>query len=77
MIGRTDPNRGYEDEEYVYSIGSDRISKELKKISERINEQTENLKLDYCFDIPKDPKYGFVVFAPAKVFVSVPKFPQP
>ena len=55
MIGRTDPNRGYEDEEYVYSIGSDRISKELKKISERINEQTENLKLDYSFDIPNDP----------------------
>ena len=55
MIGRTDPNRGYEDEEYIYSIGSDRISKELKKISERINKQTENLKLDYSFDIPNDP----------------------
>ena len=55
MIGRTDPNRGYEDDDYIYSIGSDRISKELKKISERINKQTENLKLDYSFDIPNDP----------------------
>ena len=55
MIGRTDPNRGYEDDNYIYSIGSDRISKELKKISERINKQTENLKLDYSFDIPNDP----------------------
>ena len=55
MIGRTDPNRGYEDDNYIYSIGSDRISKELKKISERVNRQTENLKLDYSFDIPNDP----------------------
>ena len=55
MIGRTDPNRGYEDDNYIYSIGSDRISKELKKISERVNKQTENLKLDYSFDIPNDP----------------------
>ena len=55
MIGRTDPNRGYEDDNYIYSIGSDRISKELKKISERVNKRTENLKLDYSFDIPNDP----------------------
>ncbi len=59
MIGRTDPNRGYEDDNYIYSIGSDRISKELKKISERINKQTENLKLDYSFDIPNDPNDFF------------------
>ena len=55
MIGRTDPKRGYEDENYIYSIGSDRITKKLKKISEKINRQTINLKLDYRFDIPNDP----------------------
>ena len=55
MIGRTDPKRGYEDENYIYSIGSDRITKKLKKISEKVNRQTINLKLDYRFDIPNDP----------------------
>mgnify|MGYP001236602354 CR=1 FL=1 len=49
MIGRTDPNRGYEDEEYIYSIASDRISKELKKISERINKQTRKFKIGLQF----------------------------
>tara|TARA_B100000963_G_scaffold347209_1_gene353275 strand:- start:222 stop:983 length:762 start_codon:yes stop_codon:yes gene_type:complete len=55
MIGRTDPTRGYNDEDYIYSIGSDRISKELKKVSEMVNKQTINLKLDYRFDVPNDP----------------------
>jgi hypothetical protein len=55
MIGRTDPTRGYKDEDYIYSIGSDRISKELKKVSEMVNKQTLNLKLDYRFDVPNDP----------------------
>ncbi len=55
MIGRTDPKRGYLNENYIYSIGSDRISKDLKMISEKVNKQTENLKLDYRFDIPNDP----------------------
>lgn len=55
MIGRTDPKRGYEDEDYIYSIGSDRITKKLKKISEKVNRQTINLRLDYRFDIPNDP----------------------
>tara|TARA_B100000575_G_scaffold184056_1_gene148001 strand:- start:362 stop:1402 length:1041 start_codon:yes stop_codon:yes gene_type:complete len=55
MIGRTDPTRGYNNEDYIYSIGSDRISKELKKVSEMVNKQTINLKLDYRFDVPNDP----------------------
>jgi Zn-dependent M28 family amino/carboxypeptidase len=55
MIGRTDPTRGYNDEDYIYSIGSNRITKELKKISEMVNKQTLNLKLDYRFDVPNDP----------------------
>ncbi|MAU73517.1 MAG: peptidase M28 [Flavobacteriaceae bacterium] len=55
MIGRTDPTRGYKDENYIYSIGSDRITKKLKTVSETVNKATVNLKLDYRFDIPDDP----------------------
>ena len=55
MIGRTDPTRGYEEEDYIYSIGSDRITKKLKRITENTNRNTINLKLDYRFDVPNDP----------------------
>jgi len=55
MIGRTDPTRGYEEEDYIYSIGSDRITKKLKRITEDTNRNSINLKLDYRFDIPNDP----------------------
>lgn len=54
MIGRDDPeNRG---KNYVYVIGSDMLSKELKVINETANNKTNKLELNYKYDDPKDPQ---------------------
>lgn len=53
MIGRDDPeNRG---KQYVYVIGSDMLSSELKVINEAANAKTVKLDLNYKYDDPKDP----------------------
>ena len=53
MIGRDDiANRG---KNYVYVIGSEMLSSELKKINEAANKKTNNLELNYKYDDPKDP----------------------
>lgn len=54
MIGRFDEEHG-EDEEYVYIIGSDRLSTELHTISEEANSTYTNMDLDYTFNAPDDP----------------------
>lgn len=41
---------------YVYSVGSVKLSTELGKISEDINNTYTKIKLDYKFDDPKDPQ---------------------
>lgn len=54
MIGRDDPeNRG---KDYVYVIGSEMLSSELKKINEAANNKTVKLELNYKYDDPKDPQ---------------------
>mgnify|MGYP003604977743 FL=1 len=54
MIGRDDPeNRG---KQYVYVIGSEMLSSELKKINVAANEKSVNLELNYKYDDPKDPQ---------------------
>ena len=54
MIGRDDiENRG---QNYVYVIGSEMLSKELKTINEAANTSTNQLKLNYKYDDPKDPQ---------------------
>ncbi len=53
MIGRDDPeNRG---KDYVYVIGSEMLSKELKVISEDVNSKTAKLILNYRYDDKDDP----------------------
>lgn len=52
MIGRCDP--GNCGKEYVYVIGSEMLSSDLKKISEAANAQTANLILNYKYDDPND-----------------------
>ena len=53
MIGRDDiANRG---KNYVYVIGSEMLSSELKIINEAANKKTNNLELNYKYDDPKDP----------------------
>lgn len=54
MIGRDDPeNRG---KDYVYVIGSEMLSSELKVINEAANKKTNNLILNYKYDDPNDPE---------------------
>lgn len=52
MIGRDDPeNRG---KQYVYVIGSEMLSSQLKVINESANKMTNNLELNYKYDDPND-----------------------
>ena len=54
MIGRTDPERTGSPE-YIYLIGSDKLSTELHELSESINEQFTQLELDYKYNDENDP----------------------
>jgi len=57
MIGRIDPNRKVGDSmNYVYVVGSDKLSSDLKPISEGMNKKYSKLELDYKFDDPADPE---------------------
>ena len=54
MIGRPDefhPN----DSNYVYLIGSDKLSKDLHNISEYSNNTYVNMDIDYTYNDPDDP----------------------
>lgn len=55
MIGRTDPKRKSENRNYVYLIGSDKLSTELHNISEEINSEYCNIELDYTYNDENDP----------------------
>ncbi len=54
MIGRIDPDKA-SNPEYVYLIGSDKISTELHEISEAVNTHYTLLELDYTYNAPDDP----------------------
>jgi hypothetical protein len=54
MIGRTDPKREG-DRNYIYLIGSDKISTELHQLSEEVNTKFTNLTLDYKYNDENDP----------------------
>lgn len=57
MIGRIDPGRNYGDStNYVYVIGDDKLSSDLKPISESINKKYSKLELDYKYNDPQDPE---------------------
>ncbi|WP_378173843.1 M28 family peptidase [Aquimarina sp. SS2-1] len=55
MIGRTDPKRKSENRNYVYLIGSDKLSTELHNISEQVNTKYTNIELDYTYNDENDP----------------------
>lgn len=55
MVGRTDPKREKKNRDYVYLIGSDRLSTDLHRISEAANKATVKLDLDYTYNAPDDP----------------------
>ncbi|MES2416617.1 MAG: M28 family peptidase [Bacteroidota bacterium] len=41
---------------YIYSVGSFKLSTELGQIAEKINDTYTKMKLDYKYDDPKDPE---------------------
>ena len=53
MIGRLD-EKHVNNSNYVYLIGSDKLSSELHQISEKANKTYSNLELDYTFNDEKD-----------------------
>ena len=55
MIGRIDPTRKIGDStNYVYVVGDDKLSSDLRPISESINKKYSKLELDYKFNDPND-----------------------
>lgn len=54
MIGRIDPNKAGNDN-YIYLIGSDKLSQELHDLSENVNQEFSQLELDYTFNDENDP----------------------
>ncbi len=55
MIGRVDPKHE-NNRNYIYLIGSDRLSSELHEISEKTNEKYTHLTFDYTYNEPNDPE---------------------
>jgi hypothetical protein len=56
MIGRVDPeHEKIKDTNYVYVIGSDKLSTELDSIGRKANDESVHLTLDYTYDDEADP----------------------
>lgn len=57
MIGRIDPGRRHGDStNYIYIVGDDKLSTDLKRISESVNKKYSRLELDYKYNDPNDPE---------------------
>lgn len=57
MVGRVDTERKTGDTlNYVYVVGDDKISSDLKVISEGVNNKNVKMTLDYKFNDPNDPE---------------------
>lgn len=54
MIGRVDPKHEG-GKNYLYLIGSDKLSKELHDVSEEVNKKYINLEFDYTYNADNDP----------------------
>jgi hypothetical protein len=55
MIGRSDAERKGDTLNYVYVVGDDKLSSDLKPINEAVNKKYTKLQLDYKFNDAKDP----------------------
>jgi hypothetical protein len=56
MIGRTDSSRKVGDSlNYVYVVGDDKLSTDLRTISEAANKKYLKMELDYKYNDPNDP----------------------
>jgi len=56
MIGRTDFKYEGTKKDYIYLVGSDKLSMELHELSESANKQYTNLLLDYTYNDEKNPE---------------------
>jgi Zn-dependent M28 family amino/carboxypeptidase len=54
MVGRTDEQHA-DNPDYIYVIGSDRLSSELHEINETMNAAHTRLELDYTYNDENDP----------------------
>lgn len=54
MIGRVD-DAHLDNEDYIYLIGSDKLSQDLHLLSEKANSEYTNLALDYTYNDESDP----------------------
>ncbi|MFI0431194.1 M28 family metallopeptidase [Mariniflexile sp. HMF6888] len=54
MIGRVDPKHENQ-RNYLYLIGSDKLSKELHDVSEAVNKAYFNIEFDYTYNDDNDP----------------------
>ena len=56
MIGRIERGRKEDSLNYIYVIGDNRLSSDLRPISESLNNKYYKLQLDYKFNDPADPE---------------------
>ncbi len=58
MVGRIDPSRKIGDStNYIYVVGDDKLSSDLRVISEAVNKKNPKLELDYKFNDPNDSEF--------------------
>lgn len=56
MVGRVDDLHQGKSDNYIYVIGSDKLSSDLHKISEAANQKYVKMDLDYKYNDPQDPE---------------------
>ena len=56
MVGRVDNLHQGKSDNYIYVIGSDKLSSDLHKISEAANQTHTKMELDYKYNDPQDPE---------------------
>ncbi len=54
MVGRVDDEHK-DNPNYVYLIGSDKLSTELHNVAIEVNKENENIELDFTYNSPDDP----------------------
>jgi Zn-dependent M28 family amino/carboxypeptidase len=59
MIGRVESRRKADSLNYIYVVGDNRLSSDLRPISEAANKKLYNFTLDYKFNDPEDPQRIF------------------
>ena len=58
MVGRIDPSRKVGDStNYLYIVGDDKLSTDLRTISEAVNKKEPKLELDYKYNDPRDSEF--------------------